>query len=128
MAATYDLTLPTDKDHIRLALGDIDTDNPLLQDETILVKLQSFGYREALAQLAEGLASQYAQMPDSFTDDGMQLTWRERISNWQSLAKSARQIVTPPSGIPPNARRPEISRTVIQASTSTGVMAGFRSD
>jgi len=35
MAATFDDTLSTDKDKVRFMIGDVDTTNPLLQDEEI---------------------------------------------------------------------------------------------
>ena len=35
MAATYNDDLSSDKDTVRLLIGDIDTSNPLLQDEEI---------------------------------------------------------------------------------------------
>ena len=66
MSATFDITLPTLKDHIRLALGDAAsvTGNltaPLLQDESIITKLADCGYLEALAQLADSLVGLYAK-------------------------------------------------------------------
>jgi hypothetical protein len=36
MSATYDPTLPTDKDHVRFLVGDTDTTSPQFQDEEIL--------------------------------------------------------------------------------------------
>lgn len=36
MSATYDPTLPTDKDHVRFLIGDTDTTSPQFQDEEIL--------------------------------------------------------------------------------------------
>ena len=53
MSFSFDSTLPHPRDHARLALGDVRSDDPLLDDETIDAKLVSFGYAEALAQLAE---------------------------------------------------------------------------
>lgn len=35
MSVTYDSSLPTDKDRVRLLIGDTDTDNALLEDEEI---------------------------------------------------------------------------------------------
>lgn len=127
MSFTYDLNLPTEKDHIRYALGDIDPENPLLQDETILAKLQAFGYGEALAQLAEGLASQFAQEPDSFTSDGMRISWTERVANWRALAKSARELVVSPAEASNNAHIIITGQTTIQSTHHTGFMTGFRS-
>jgi hypothetical protein len=36
MTATYDSTLPTDKDHVRFLVGDTDISSPQFQDEEII--------------------------------------------------------------------------------------------
>ena len=107
MSAIFDPSLPTQKDHIRLALGDkhslstsSDVTEPLLQDETIQAKIDSFGYSEALAQLADGLASEYAQVPDRFAETGgVSFSWSERVKNWRELAKLARSGNMVPPGV-----------------------------
>ncbi|MEN6583051.1 MAG: hypothetical protein ABFD54_11425 [Armatimonadota bacterium] len=137
MTATYDPTLPTLRDHIRLALGDTDTTNPLVQDETINAKLTTCGYCEALAQLAEALASEFAQRPDSYAESGgLTVKWGERVQAWQDLADSARSgKITPPyttgSGGVASRTRAAVGKMHVQASLTHAhgtVMQGFRAD
>lgn len=106
MAATYDPTLATPKDHARLALGDTDTTAALLDDTTIQAKLDSFGYCEALAQLAEALAVEYAQRPAVVGDNGQRFEWPDRVKAWKDLAAAARsgKIAVPDSGQAPRSQ------------------------
>lgn len=90
MAATYDATLPTAKDRIRSALGDIDIANALRSDEAIVAVVAANGEPLATAVLAEGLAAEYAQLPDSLSTGGTSLTWRERVKWWRELAARIR--------------------------------------
>lgn len=41
MTATYDPTLPTNRDHVRLLIGDVDTTSPQLSDEEITALLSA---------------------------------------------------------------------------------------
>lgn len=91
MTATFDISLASKRDHIRLALGDIDASSPLLVDETIDAKLSAFSYLEALAQLAEALVAQFGQRPDEYSESGgLSIKWGERIAAWRKLAEDAR--------------------------------------
>jgi len=137
MPATFDPSLPTLKDHIRLALGDRHHDatagpisSPLLADETIQAKLDTFDYPEALAQLAESLISEFGQRPDEYSESGgIKISWRERIAAWQKIVDAARS-----GGIktPANKRisrpRAAVAETTKQAATTTHPMTAFRSD
>jgi hypothetical protein len=96
MTATFDETLPTDRDRLRFLLGDTDVVlNPLLQDETYDATLsQSSDWRLAGAALAEGLASKFAQEPDSVSIPGdVSVSWRSRVENWVRLASGWRAAV-----------------------------------
>ena len=106
MAATYNATLNSLKDHIRLALGDTPTgqvtgtvDDPLLQDETIQGKLVAFGYAEALAQLAEGLITLVGQRPSSYAEQGgLKVQWAERVQAWRDIVDACRNgRIRPPT-------------------------------
>lgn len=90
MAATYDSTLPTAKDRMRHSLGDTDVTNPLRGDETYAALLAAYSETEATAVLAEALAAEYAQQPDTITDSGTTISWRTRVSTWLDLAKRLR--------------------------------------
>ncbi|MBS1716463.1 MAG: hypothetical protein JSS72_01875 [Armatimonadetes bacterium] len=103
---SFDPSLPSLRDHLRLALGDTDSVSPLLADETIDAKLAAVGYLEALAQLAEALAVEAAQDPSRYAEDssGMNIQWGERVAAWRQLALDARAgRIASPSGevVPP---------------------------
>lgn len=90
MAATYDNSLPTAKDRIRNQLADIDMAAPLRPDEEYLAAIANAGSvtnAEALATLfmAQSLASEYAQLPVTISDDGTTLSWPDRVKTWQAI-------------------------------------------
>lgn len=62
----------------------------LLADETIDGMLSKFTYGESLAQLADSLASRFAQEPDRISDSGVSVSWKDRVATWRQLAKDAR--------------------------------------
>jgi hypothetical protein len=145
MSATFDPTLPTQRDHIRLAIGDKhnngtagDITNPLLQDEIIDAKLAMFGYPESLAQLCESLIAEYGQRPDEYSESGgVRIKWGARIAAWQKIADNARagKIKTPGTYKPVTG--PTSQATTVQAQTSKTprsdstvptLMEGYRSD
>lgn len=105
MAATFDPTLPTARDRIRLLIGDhtfgADPTAALRSDESINSVLTMTGdYRLAVAELADGLATEYGQEPDSFTATGdMSISWRDRVSAWEELSARMRRAVAAEQGI-----------------------------
>lgn len=91
MAATFDNALPTAKDRMRRAVGDIDVDAvPLEQDETYLAALAQFGEDLGTAVIAEGLAARYAQRPTSISDDSGSISWGDRVKTWIAVANRYR--------------------------------------
>lgn len=94
MTATYDPTLPTSKDRARSLLGDIDVSdggaNALRTDEAIVAVIAANGEQLGTAVLAEGLAAEYAQLPDSLSTGGTSFSWRERVKYWRDLAARIR--------------------------------------
>jgi len=138
MAATFDPALPTRKDYLRLALGDMDVSTALVADETIAALLTALGFAGALAHLAESLALQYAQRPSQVGErDGLTQQWADRVSAWRELADKARAglIADPLSS--PAGRGIDIRQTDVQQATPgrplptylpPGVMGGFRSE
>lgn len=101
MSFSFQPGLPNLLDHVRLALADTDSADPLLQDETIVTKLSVFGYLEGLAQLADGLAVQAAQDPTRYAEGSVGLTaeWNERVAAWRKLADDCRSgLISDPSG------------------------------
>lgn len=93
MATTYVPTLSTPKDRARLLLGDtgVDGNSFLLTDEEINAMLTASKFNSAVADLAESLATRFAQFPDETdTPGGHKLKWSERVAAWQELAKRLR--------------------------------------
>ena len=115
MSFTYHASLPTRKDHARLALNDLDSANAFFDDETIEAKLASFGYLEGVAQLADSLAVRAAQDPDKYAEGSAGLTseWSERVSAWRRLADDLRggRVAVPPGGI----SRPGVSVSTLSS-------------
>lgn len=95
MAATYSDNLPTAKDRMRHVLGDIDMETALRQDEEYLALLAGYATEtEATAVMAESLAAQFAQEPDSVSTDGTAVSWRDRVKTWLELASRFRKALT----------------------------------
>lgn len=88
MAATFDPLLTTVRDRLRFQLGDTNTVEPLLDDTTYEAALAMYpDWRSAGADLASGLASRFAQEPDSIAISGeITLSWRTRVQRWTQLA------------------------------------------
>lgn len=88
MAATFDPLLTTVRDRLRFQLGDTNTVDPLLDDATYDAALAMYpDWRSAGADLASGLASRFAQEPDSIAISGeITLSWRSRVQRWTQLA------------------------------------------
>ena len=96
MSATFDPTLPSARDRLRLLLGDYDTANALRDDETYDGAIAAYGEPGAAAYLADGLAAEYAQYPVTTSADGTSLDFSERVKTWQALAATMR--TSPPAG------------------------------
>lgn len=95
MAATYDENLPTAKDRMRQLLWDTDMENVLRPDEEYLARLEGYATEtEATAVMAESLAAQFAQEPDSVNTDGTAVSWRDRVKTWLELAARLRKALT----------------------------------
>lgn len=98
MSATFDPTLPTHKDHIRLLLGDIHNsgtagvvENALREDEVIEALLTQCSFSETVARLADSLVAEFGQRPDSYSESGgLSIKWSERVQTWKELAQKAR--------------------------------------
>jgi hypothetical protein len=108
MPFSFDPTLPTLRDHARLALSDLDAAAPLLDDGTMDAKLSQLGYLEGLAQLADALAVRAAQDPNKYAEGaaGLSAEWSQRVESWRRLAEDCRSgAIQIPTGI----RRPGIS-------------------
>lgn len=89
----YDETLPTPRDRIRHRLGDIFSP-PLRMDVEYDALITQYGETEALIHMAESLASEYAQNPSSVSVGGISVSYSTLVSNWQAIAKTARDALT----------------------------------
>lgn len=113
MAATFDPALTDALDRLRFRLGDTDTTNALLPDETITALLTLHSDDEDLAALAlaRGLIQRYAQEPTSVSVDGMSVSWGERVESWRALVADL-VLVT---GTQPGLRIRRLSRPTLIA-------------
>jgi len=85
---SYDPTLPTDKDVVRLYLGDT-TSPELLTDAQIeaVLALYPSNISAAISVLAQSLVTRFAQQPTSITlPSGLSISYAERIKAWAALA------------------------------------------
>jgi hypothetical protein len=103
MANTYNnlSTSQVPKDRARRLLGDTGVDGNawLLTDEEILSDLGTLSFSEAVASLALGLASRFAQYPDEVETAGSSsMKWSERVRTWRALAE---QMVQNPTASAP---------------------------
>jgi hypothetical protein len=99
MTATYDQTLPAALDRVRFTVGDtivgLDTqgnEQAIKPDEEYLAILDAAASEsEAIALVAEALATQMMQDPDSYSESGgISVSWSSRIKTWLALAESYR--------------------------------------
>lgn len=87
MAFTYNDNRSDALSRVRAGVGDIVSPG-LLPDATYTAVLVEQADNEAAAirALAAALAARYAIEPDSISDDGTTLTWRERVDQWNLIA------------------------------------------
>ena len=97
MTATFNPLLATALDRIRRAVGDTDVEpdtNALRTDEEIVAVVdRTADERLAIIEIASGLAVQYAQLPDSISDEGTTISWRERVKTWLAIADTLRKTL-----------------------------------
>jgi len=86
----------SDRDAVRLAIGDTDTTDQQLQDSEIEYYLGLFGTTgsgrvlPAAARACDGLAAKYARQVDT-TNQGLSVGAADRYKHYQSLAESLRR-------------------------------------
>ena len=93
MSFLFDEELTTAVDRLRRGLGDTIAPGLRSDEEYEATLIRYPDEALALAVMAEGLAVEYAQKPDSISDAGTTITWRERVKTWLALAGSARILV-----------------------------------
>lgn len=87
MPATFDETLPTDKDRARAILGDTTMTDPLLTDAHIsaVISLQG-GLAAGVVFLAEELMARYARDPLRTTVEGVTVDYSANVALWRRVA------------------------------------------
>lgn len=86
----------SDRDAVRLAIGDTDTSDQQLQDSEIEYYLGLFGVAgsgrviPAAARACDGLAAKYARQVNT-TNQGLSVGASDRMAHYQSLAESLRR-------------------------------------
>lgn len=100
MTATYDSSLATDTDKIRLMLNDRDVTAAKFSDEEIAAtRLLHKNNQQAAAALAETLAAEYAGKPD-ISIDGASWNYKGLAEQYRALARALRKQVSElPGGI-----------------------------
>lgn len=89
---SFDPNLVSPRDRIRHRLGDI-YEPPLRPDVEYDALLVQYSELEALALMAESLASEYAQNPSNISVGGVTISYPAlvgMVGNWQKIAAEAR--------------------------------------
>jgi hypothetical protein len=103
MAYSFNPSLPTLRDQVRMRLQDTNINNSgleVFQDETIDAMLAQYSYDEACAQLAESAAAYFAQQATSIDNGPIKYQYEERSKFYLSLSNQIRQLASPPPGAP----------------------------
>lgn len=100
MSFTYDPTLPTPKDQVRLRLVDRLSASAVFQDEEINQMLAIYSYNEACAQLAESAGASFAQKASSVDNGPVKYQYAGRSKFYMDLAASIRATAQPAPGAP----------------------------
>ena len=90
MTWTYNASVSTDRDKIRLLIGDTDTNDQLLSDEEIdFVITQQPNVYYSAAQCCETIAGKFGR-DVSTTLEGMSIAKRQRFENYLNMANNLR--------------------------------------
>ena len=101
MSFSFNPSLPTFRDQIRLRLADTDSASAVFQDSSIDAMLGMYSYDEACAQLAESAGAEFSRMASTVENGALRYQYQERAAFFAGLAKSVRSLAQPPPGAPP---------------------------
>lgn len=92
MTWTFDPALSTARDKVRLALGDTDTNDQQIPDESIAAMLAAYGddVGAASVALAESLAAKYARLASDISVDGASFDYSALVENYRQIATRLR--------------------------------------
>ena len=100
MSFSYDPTIPTDKDAVRLLIGDTVSTDVLLQDEEISFFLTREGSVDsAAAESAESIAAKFSRFADQKTGD-ISVQFSQRAKQYLDLADKIRRGLAIMGGVP----------------------------
>lgn len=99
MAATYSTSLATDKDTVRLLIGDTNTTSAMFQDEEInaVLAIQT-NVMLAAALMADSAAGKYSRSV-SFSVEGLSIQNSQKAEGYRKLAESLRAQAASGNGI-----------------------------
>ncbi len=107
MTWTNDSTISTNRDKVRVLIGDYDSTNPLLSDEELCFLEGEFGgtdtsiYETAVAAIDIAIAG-LARKPESKSVGPLSLSYANRIRNLQAARARIEEMVRERSGAPIN--------------------------
>ena len=94
MSFSYNPALPTDKDKVRLFIGDTNSADVLLQDEEIAALLAMFGsVAIASVKACNSIAAKYARYADQETGD-ISVRYSQIAATYRELAQSLQDGLT----------------------------------
>lgn len=100
MAWSYDVTLSTDKDRIRLMIGDTDPDDAQYSNEELEALATVYGGVHAAAiAAANGLAAKYSRFADKWVGD-LKILASQKARNYLALAKTLGAAGVVSRGVP----------------------------
>lgn len=101
MAWTYDSTLSTDRDKIRVLIGDYDSNDPMLSDEEIAFMQAENGdiYSTAAACIDIAIAA-LARKPESKSVGPLSLSYAGRIRNLEAARTRIKKMKDDRAGVP----------------------------
>ena len=97
MTWSFDDSLATAKDRVRDLIGDIDSSNPILSDESIAVYLSGGSDEQASERLAaasamEKIANRYAYRATQISEGGASVNWGDIAKRLRDQAASLRAL------------------------------------
>ena len=100
MPFTFDPSLSSFRDQIRLRLADTESASAVFDDLTIDAMLGMYSYDEACAQLAESAGAEFSRMASVVDNGPLRYQYQERASFFANLARSIRSLAQPAPGAP----------------------------